>query len=97
MTLLPHYHSKVPFGLLSQPKTIVTRLVTMSVTISTQQSDWNSNAYVVTVTRVLLGVGIFYLVRSIVQLVQWSCSPVPSRQINGEQSNTTWPLLCLHC
>ena len=61
----------------------------MSVTISTQQSDWNSNVYVVTVTRVLLGVGIFYLIRSIVQLVQWSCSPVPSRQINGEQPNTT--------
>ena len=59
----------------------------MSVTISTQQSDWNSNVYAVTVTRVLLSVGIFYLVRSVVQLVQWSCSPVPSRQIHGEQPN----------
>ena len=89
MTLLPHYDYTVPFGLPFQPKTIATRLITMSVTISTQQSDWNSNVYVVTVTRVLLGVGIFYLVRSIVQLVQWSRSSVPSRQINGEQPNTT--------
>ena len=80
MILLTHY---------SQPRAIATRLVTMSVTVSTQQSDWNSNVYVVTVTRVILGVGIFYLVRSLVQLVKWSCSPVPSRQTNGEQPNAT--------
>ena len=61
----------------------------MSVTMSTQQSDWNSNVYVVTVTRILVGVGVFYLVRSIVQLVQWSCSPEPSRRTNSEQQNTT--------
>ena len=59
----------------------------MSVTISAQQSDWNSNVYVVTVTRVLLGVGVFYLVRSIVQLVQWSCSRVPSCLMNRKQPN----------
>ena len=61
----------------------------MSVTISTQQSDWNSNVYVVTVTRVLVGVGVFYLVRSIVQLVQWSYFSQPSRRTNSEQPNPT--------
>ena len=61
----------------------------MSVTISTQQSDWNSNVYVITVTRVLVGVGVFYLVRSLVQLVQWSCFPQHTHRNNSEQPNMT--------
>ena len=59
----------------------------MSVTISTQRSDWNSNVYVVTVTRVLVVVGVFYLVQSVVQLVKWTFAPDPSHQRNREQPN----------
>ncbi|KAK0510998.1 hypothetical protein JMJ35_006550 [Cladonia borealis] len=75
----------------------------MSVTISTQQSDWNSNVYVVTVTRVLVGVGVFYLARSIVQLVKWTFAPETSHQRNpvrGEDNgmdmdNLAWDVLDL--
>ncbi len=38
-----------------------------------QQDMWNDNVYVLTTTRILIVIGVSYLLRSLFQLIKWSC------------------------
>ena len=60
----------------------------MPVLPSQQQSnDWDSNIYVVTVTRVLVVVGVTYLIRSVYQYVTRLRSPNNGNSIAGTLSS----------
>ncbi|KAL9103183.1 MAG: hypothetical protein Q9163_001749 [Psora crenata] len=40
-----------------------------------KQTTWDSNIYVVAMTRVLVIIGVSYLIKSLYQLIGWSCFP----------------------
>lgn len=52
--------------------------------LSPQQPDWSSNSYIVSMTRILVVVGVSFLARSLYQLLRSSWPSVAAASLPGE-------------
>lgn len=65
----------------------------MSTTAAPSQSDWSTNIYTLTITRILMVFGVTYLIRSIVSYL-FQTLPSATRMPSTDGFTPCCPVLC---